>query len=290
MHAFDVLGDPVRRRILERLAQGEASSGEVVSVIQAEFGITQAAVSQHLKVLREAGFAQVRPEGTRRFYCLENTAMVEVDAWLNQFRPFWECKLDALGEELERSAAQPVKASPPVDESVAAHLSVLRAGTPREQAEALQALSRLAEEPVTWAAAAWPPLLEIASRRANENCAVAGRLLCLLAKDGQATPMLRDLDKVFGLVKDDRLAVARTVLREFWRVGLVSDDLRRAVVDRLQDWFHNCTTGKNSIQIRFDIIDGLAKLHRATGDPYVSQVTSTIVSAGSVPRRLFEGE
>ena len=60
MHAFDVLGDPVRRRILELLREGEHSSGEVVEVIQSEFGITQAAVSQHLKVLRESGFATVR--------------------------------------------------------------------------------------------------------------------------------------------------------------------------------------------------------------------------------------
>ena len=71
MHAFDVLGDPVRRRILELLAEREHSSGEVVEVIAAEFGISQAGVSQHLKVLRESGFAQVRPEGTRRVYALD---------------------------------------------------------------------------------------------------------------------------------------------------------------------------------------------------------------------------
>ena len=71
MHAFDVLGDPVRRRILELLAANELASGEVVDVISAEFGISQAAVSQHLKVLRESGFANVRPEGTRRVYALD---------------------------------------------------------------------------------------------------------------------------------------------------------------------------------------------------------------------------
>ena len=63
MHAFDVLGDPVRRRILELLADGEQSAGAVVGAISAEFGISQPAVSAHLKVLREAGFATVRPAG-----------------------------------------------------------------------------------------------------------------------------------------------------------------------------------------------------------------------------------
>ena len=66
VHALDILGDPVRRRIVELLADGELAAGEVGRAVQHEFGITQPAVSQHLKVLREAGFASVRSEGTRR--------------------------------------------------------------------------------------------------------------------------------------------------------------------------------------------------------------------------------
>lgn len=102
MHAFDVLGDPVRRRILELLAEREHSSGEVVAVIAAEFGISQAGVSQHLKVLREAGFAQVRPEGTRRVYLLDATPLRDIDDWLGRFRAFWPHKLDALATEIAR--------------------------------------------------------------------------------------------------------------------------------------------------------------------------------------------
>ena len=102
MHAFDVLGDPVRRRILELLAEREHSSGEVVEVIAAEFGISQAGVSQHLKVLREAGFAQVRPEGTRRVYVLDATPLRDIDDWLERFKQFWPHKLDALATEIAR--------------------------------------------------------------------------------------------------------------------------------------------------------------------------------------------
>lgn len=102
MHAFDILGDPVRRRILERLGENAHSSGEVVDVIQSEFGITQAAVSQHLKLLRENGFAKVRPEGTRRIYSLDPGPLQDVDAWLGQFRHFWSHKLEALELEVER--------------------------------------------------------------------------------------------------------------------------------------------------------------------------------------------
>jgi DNA-binding transcriptional ArsR family regulator len=102
MHAFDVLGDPVRRRLLELLAQGERSSGDMVAVVQAEFGITQSAVSQHLKVLRDSGFASVRIDGPRRIYTVDAAPMREVDAWLEPFRGFWAPKLEALATEVAR--------------------------------------------------------------------------------------------------------------------------------------------------------------------------------------------
>jgi DNA-binding transcriptional ArsR family regulator len=101
VHAFDVLGDPVRRRILELLLE-ERSSGEVTSVIRAEFGISQPAVSQHLRVLRESGFARVRAEGARRLYVVEAGPLQDVDRWLQPFRDFWSQRLDALGTELAR--------------------------------------------------------------------------------------------------------------------------------------------------------------------------------------------
>jgi DNA-binding transcriptional ArsR family regulator len=102
MHAFDVLGDPVRRRILELLADGEHTSGAIVEVIHDEFGISQPAVSQHLRVLREGGFARVQPDGARRLYSLDAAPLRGVDAWLGQFRRYWEQRLDALGTEIAR--------------------------------------------------------------------------------------------------------------------------------------------------------------------------------------------
>ena len=102
MHAFDVLGDPVRRRILELLADGELASGAITAVVQAEFGISQPAVSQHLRVLRDSGFAAVRPEGTRRLYAVQSGPLQEVDVWLERFSAFWTQRLDSLETELAR--------------------------------------------------------------------------------------------------------------------------------------------------------------------------------------------
>lgn len=106
MHAFDVLGDPVRRRILELLVDGEMSSGGVCSIIQEEFAISQPAVSQHLKVLRDSGFATVRRDGARRLYAVKPEALQDVDAWLDPFRRFWAPHLDALATELARGKRQ----------------------------------------------------------------------------------------------------------------------------------------------------------------------------------------
>jgi DNA-binding transcriptional ArsR family regulator len=99
---MDVLGDPVRRRILELLADGELSSGAVVEHIRAEFGISQPGVSQHLRVLRENGLVTVRAEGTRRLYSVDATGLREVDGWLAPFRHVWEQRLDALSTEIAR--------------------------------------------------------------------------------------------------------------------------------------------------------------------------------------------
>ena len=96
----------MRRRILELLAGGELSAGAIGATIQHEFAITQPAVSQHLKVLRNNGFASVRPDGQRRLYAVNGGALRDVDEWLDAFRRFWTPHLDALGTEIARGKRQ----------------------------------------------------------------------------------------------------------------------------------------------------------------------------------------
>jgi DNA-binding transcriptional ArsR family regulator len=113
--ALDILGDPVRRRLPELLADGERTASALTDVVRAEFGISQPAVSQHLRVLREHGFVRTRPEGTRRYYQVDPAPLIEVDAWLARFRSFWEQRLDALDTEVargRRDRARPPTAAP----------------------------------------------------------------------------------------------------------------------------------------------------------------------------------
>lgn len=102
MHALDILGDPVRRRILELVVAGEEPAGAIAEVISAEFGISQPAVSQHLRVLRENGFVTVRPDGPRRLYAVDPQGPREASEWLSPFERFWRGPFAALDTELAR--------------------------------------------------------------------------------------------------------------------------------------------------------------------------------------------
>ena len=99
MEALAALADPTRRRILELLADGELSAGELA----AEFPVTRPAVSRHLRVLRETGLVDVRDEAQRRVYSLNPTPLAEVDEWLARYRGFWAQRLDALDTQLRRA-------------------------------------------------------------------------------------------------------------------------------------------------------------------------------------------
>jgi DNA-binding transcriptional ArsR family regulator len=96
--AFEALGDPTRRRIVELVAERERSAGEIA----AAFSISRPGVSKHLRVLREEGIVRAREAGTRRLYSLEPRALDEVDDWVERCRSFWTNRLDALGTELRR--------------------------------------------------------------------------------------------------------------------------------------------------------------------------------------------
>ena len=102
MHEFDVHRDPVRRRSPKLPPDSGHVSGEVAALIRRLFAITQAAVSQHLKVLRDSGFASTRIDGPRRIYAVDTTPLKDVDAWLERFRRFWQPRLDALATEVAR--------------------------------------------------------------------------------------------------------------------------------------------------------------------------------------------
>ena len=98
MNALAALADPTRLRIVELLADGERSAGELAS----HFDAARPGVSRHLRVLREHGLVRARIEGRRRLYSLDPRPLEELDAWLEHYRSFWTNRLDALDTEVKR--------------------------------------------------------------------------------------------------------------------------------------------------------------------------------------------
>lgn len=100
-----MLADPTRRRIIEVLLEGESAVNDVVQRVE----VAQSGVSRHLRILHEAGFVDVRAEGTRRLYSLRPEPFKDLDAWMARYRQLWEARLDRFGQALARRQASKKK-------------------------------------------------------------------------------------------------------------------------------------------------------------------------------------
>ena len=107
--AFDIIAEPNRRAILSLLVSSQQSVGE----IERRLRMSQPAVSKHLRVLRDAGFVESTVDAQRRLYQLKPESLQEVDAWLAQFRRFWNAHVDALERHLDRIDQSQTKSQAP---------------------------------------------------------------------------------------------------------------------------------------------------------------------------------
>jgi DNA-binding transcriptional ArsR family regulator len=102
MDIFDAVAEPHRRVLLDLLAEGERTAGDLVATLP---GLTQPSVSRHLRILREVGLVEVRPDAQRRIYALRPERLIEIDAWLDRYRRYWTRHLDALEQHLAHTHA-----------------------------------------------------------------------------------------------------------------------------------------------------------------------------------------
>lgn len=105
MLAFAALADPTRRQIVELLSQRDLAAGEIAD----RFEVSAPAISQHLKVLREAGLVSVRADAQRRIYGIDRAGFAELEQWVARVQQFWEPKLDRLQQELAHELRKPRK-------------------------------------------------------------------------------------------------------------------------------------------------------------------------------------
>ncbi len=97
LDSFQVIADPTRRRIVDALRGGEHQVNDVVEKLD----IHQSGVSRHLRILLEAGYVRMRPDGQRRLYSLCPEPFQELDAWMEAYRNLWEARLDRFGQAVE---------------------------------------------------------------------------------------------------------------------------------------------------------------------------------------------
>lgn len=100
--SFQTLADPTRLRLVEALSRGEHAVNDLVRVVD----IDQSGVSRHLRILGEAGFVRMRPDGARRLYSLRPEPFQALDAWVRSFRSLWEARLDRFDEAVKRRKAR----------------------------------------------------------------------------------------------------------------------------------------------------------------------------------------
>jgi DNA-binding transcriptional ArsR family regulator len=100
MDVFEAVAEPHRRALLDLLVERERPAGELVASLPQ---LTQPAVSRHLRILREVGLVEVRPDGQRRIYALRADRLIEIDAWISRYRRYWQGHLDALEQHLART-------------------------------------------------------------------------------------------------------------------------------------------------------------------------------------------
>ncbi len=142
----------------------------------------------------------------------------------------------------------------------------LRSSEKDRQNRAYESLLRAAEEPVEWGYEVWDELLGMLKNGDSRQRSIAAQVLCNLAKSDPDERILRDLGALLAVTRDERFVTARHCLQALWRVGVVGERQREALVAGLVHRFGECRGEKNCTLIRYDILAVLRRVYDATGD------------------------
>ena len=133
------------------------------------------------------------------------------------------------------------------------------------------------EQPVDWADDAWDGLLAALRHQDNHVRAIAAQVLCGLAKSDPEHRMLRDLDALVAVTRDERFVTVRHTLQSLWKVGVADKPQRAKLVESLAGRFAECITEKNCTLIRYDILQSLRNVYDAVGDESIRQKALELV-------------
>ncbi|WNG21225.1 hypothetical protein [Cystobacter fuscus] len=158
-----------------------------------------------------------------------------------------------------------------MDQSTREHFTRLHGTDAESRAASFMHLLELTQQPVEWAYEVWDELLTLLREGDNHQRAIGVQLLSGLARSDPQQRMLKDLDQLMAVTKDERFVTARHSLQSLWRVGTASPALQKKVVDRLSQRFRDCATEKNGTLIRYDILEVFRKIYDQVHDEHLKQ-------------------
>lgn len=171
-----------------------------------------------------------------------------------------------------------------MDPSTSRHFSNLRGLDVDSRYASYQHLMQVTEQPVEWASEVWEGLLALLREGDNHQRAIAAQVLSNLAKSDTQGRMLKDLDRLMAVTKDEKFVTARHSLQTLWRVATASEPLRAAVVDRLARRFRECTTEKNGTLIRYDILEVFRKTYDVAPEESLKELALKLIETEEDPK------
>ena len=163
-------------------------------------------------------------------------------------------------------------------------IAAISATDKEAQGTAFQFLMRETEQPVSWGYAIWDDLIAALDHKDNRTRAIAGQLLCNLAKSDSDARLERDLGRIFAVTFDERFVTARHVLLALWKAGVHNLKVRTDLVRKLAERFEVCVNEKNWTLVRYDILCTLRTLYDRTGDVEVSNAALALIPLEPDPK------
>ena len=178
-----------------------------------------------------------------------------------------------------------------MDPNTRQHFANLHSKDAESRAASFHHLLALVQQPVDWAYEVWDELLALLREGDNHQRAIAAQLLSSLAKSDSQQRMLKELNQLMAVTKDERFVTARHSLQSLWMVGTASRALQNAVVDRLSQRFRECATEKNGTLVRYDILEVFRKIYDVMQDEQLKQLALTLIETEEDPkyRKKYSG-
>jgi hypothetical protein len=171
-----------------------------------------------------------------------------------------------------------------MDRTTRTHLNNIHSTNKSLQNEAYTYLMEVTDKPVDWAYEAWDELLETLSDKDNRKRAIASQVLCNLAKSDPDNRMLKDIDALLLVTKDERFVTARHCLQSMWKIGTAGNQQQQKLLERFESRFRGCMPEKNCTLIRYDIIQGLKNLYNEVHDETIKQKALELIETEMDPK------